>query len=93
MVTMTETREKPVYGMRNEMHTKLEFIRWALEEAQEAADLSLRRVAGATKALAELMDEEGSIFQRLRCGSCRTSWIDQRETLTVTHCPSCGKKQ
>ncbi len=89
---MTEPRPKPVYGMRNELHTKLEYIRRELDEAKEAAESALCKVDLATKAIHELLSEDGEIFHRARCQSCRTSWLDERASAKVTHCPSCGKK-
>ncbi len=78
--------------MKNELHTKLEFIRWALDEAQEGADLAQRRTAEAVAAMGELLSEDGPVFQRVRCQSCRSSWLDERKAPTVTACPMCGKK-
>jgi ribosomal protein S27E len=76
----------------NELHQQLDFIRWALEEAQDAADLSQRRTAQAVEAMSELLDEGGPVFMRVRCQTCRSSWLDERKAPTVTACPSCGKK-
>jgi ribosomal protein S27E len=85
-------RPKPVYGMRSELFQQLEYLRWNLDEAKEAADEAQVRITQAEKALGELLSEEGPIFFRVRCESCRTSWMDERAAPTVTHCPSCGKK-
>lgn len=89
---MNEPRQKPVYGMQNHLHAKLDFIRWALDEAKDASDLAQRRIEEATQAMGQLLSEDGEIFQLVRCVSCRTSWVDEREAPKVTHCPMCGKK-
>lgn len=90
---MNEPKEKPVFGMRSELFERLEFLRWSLDEAKEAADEAQVRVAQAEKALTELLSEDGPVFFRARCESCRSSWMDERAAPTVTHCPTCGKKQ
>lgn len=89
---MNEPKPKPVYGMRSELFQRLEYLRWSLGEAKEAADEAQKRVTLAESALSEMMSEDGPIFCRVRCESCRSSWMDERAAPTVTHCPSCGKK-
>lgn len=90
---MNEPRPKPVYGMKNDLHTKLEYLRWELDEAKEAVDTAQTRLKLAAEALSELLSEDGPVFIRVRCESCLSEWHDERSHPTVTNCPMCGKKQ
>lgn len=89
---MNEPKQKPVYGMKNELHTKLVRVLWELDEANEAVKAGQIRADEALKALEAILSEDGAFFHGVRCESCRTSWIDDRSNPTVTHCPMCGKK-
>ncbi len=77
----------------NKLIVQIEYIEYLLDEAQEEAERINSKIANAKNALRELLDEDGPYFMRVRCLSCRSSWLDQRETPTVTKCPSCGKNQ